>query len=159
MKRIIVWVASTFAALVLLFSYHTSTSSVVSTASTQEDTTTGTSSSSASSSGGGTDPTSSGSTVASSTSTTYTGSAIQTRYGPVQVQITVVNGKITDVSVLQYPSSDAKDAQINNRAIPILIQETISAQSASIDSVSGATFTSMGYESSLQSALDQVGTQ
>ncbi|WP_420122671.1 FMN-binding protein [Nakamurella sp.] len=101
--------------------------------------------------------TSAGSTPAAPAASTVTGSVAQTRWGPVQVQITVEAGRITDVSVVQYPHENGKDQQINARALPILIDETISAQSASIDMVSGATITSEGYVQSLQSALDQAG--
>lgn len=101
--------------------------------------------------------TSGGSGSSSTTARTVTGSAVQTRYGPVQVQITVRSGKITNVSVLQYPTGDPHDQQINSYALPILNQEAISAQSAHIDAVSGATFTSGGYTSSLQSAIDKAG--
>jgi uncharacterized protein with FMN-binding domain len=73
------------------------------------------------------------------------------------VQITVADGRITDVSVVQYPNENGRDQQINARALPVLIDETISAQSASIDMVSGATITSEGYVRSLQGALDQAG--
>jgi uncharacterized protein with FMN-binding domain len=86
-----------------------------------------------------------------------TGTVAETRWGPVQVQITVADGSITDVAVVQYPNSNGKDQEINARALPILIQETLKAQSASIDMVSGATYTSDGYLTSLQSALDQAG--
>ena len=75
----------------------------------------------------------------------------------MQVAITTDGGAITEVSVLEYPSSDSRDVEINNYALPILIQETIDAQSANVDMVSGATFTSIGYQQSLQSALDQAG--
>jgi uncharacterized protein with FMN-binding domain len=85
-----------------------------------------------------------------------TGSVAQTRWGPVQVQLTVANGKITAVSVLQYPNGNGRDQEINAQALPILIQETLKAQSAKIDMVSGATYTSTGYETSLQSALDKA---
>ena len=81
----------------------------------------------------------------------------QTRWGPVQVQITVAGGKITAVDVLQYPQGNGKDQQINARALPVLIQDTLTAQSAKIDMVSGATVTSDGYVQSLQSAIDQAG--
>lgn len=96
------------------------------------------------------------STTATGT-TTVPGSVAQTRWGPVQVQITVDGGKVTQVSVLQYPDGNGKDQQINARALPVLIRETVSAQSADIDMVSGATVTSQGYLTSLQSALDQAG--
>ncbi|MFL6106000.1 MAG: FMN-binding protein [Marmoricola sp.] len=85
-----------------------------------------------------------------------TGTVASTRWGPVQVQLTVASGKITKVSVLQYPSGNGRDQEINSYALPILTQETIDAQSANIDMVSGATVTSDGYLQSLQSALDQV---
>jgi uncharacterized protein with FMN-binding domain len=78
-------------------------------------------------------------------------------YGPVQVQVTVKNGKVTAVQATQYPSSDPRDAQINAYAIPQLNSEAVAAGNARIDSVSGATYTSQGYISSLQSALDKAG--
>jgi uncharacterized protein with FMN-binding domain len=74
----------------------------------------------------------------------------------VQVQIKVTGTKITSVSVLKYPNANTRDIDINNRALPILINETLAAQSAQVDMVSGATITSNGYIQSLQSALDQV---
>ena len=89
--------------------------------------------------------------------TTVTGAVVQTRWGPVQVAITVADGKITAVDVPQYPNGNGKDEEINADALPILMQETLSAQSADIDMVSGATVTSDGYVQSLQSALDQAG--
>lgn len=103
-----------------------------------------------------------GATGTTSTSTaaksgTYTGTAIQTRYGNVQVQVTVTSGKITDVQVLQYPSDNPRLSSINQGALPTLISEALKAQSAQIDSVSGATYTSQGFMQSLQSALSQAG--
>ncbi len=86
--------------------------------------------------------------------TTYQGSVAQTRWGPVQVAITVVNGKITSVTVPTYPNGNGRDREINADALPVLKQETIAAQSADIDTVSGATVTSDGYKESLQAALD-----
>ncbi|GAB3602699.1 FMN-binding protein [Microbacterium aureliae] len=87
---------------------------------------------------------------------TYTGAAASTRYGPVQVQITVAGGVVTEVQVPEYPSSNGRDRQINQRALPVLVSETLDAQSAGIDMVSGATYTSEGYVRSLQSALDEA---
>lgn len=84
----------------------------------------------------------------------YTGAVETNRWGPVQVQITVAGGTITAVDVLQVPSSNPKDQAINARAVPVLVQETLSAQSAEIDTVSGATYTSDSYKQSLQSAID-----
>jgi uncharacterized protein with FMN-binding domain len=73
------------------------------------------------------------------------------------VKITVKAGKITKVDVVQYPNGNPRDAQINAYALPILVQDTIKAQSAKIDMISGATVTSGGYLQSLQSALDEAG--
>lgn len=87
---------------------------------------------------------------------TVTGNTVHTVYGPIQVTITESGGKITGVSVPVYPDATAEDTQINKFAIPELIRETESAGSAKIDMVSGATYTSQGYISSLQSALDKV---
>jgi len=151
-KRIASWLLGTVTAVTLLFGYHTSTSGpatasetvVAAPAAPQE---TGSSGSATS----GSDSTSSG------TASTVTGSVASTRWGPVQVSITVTDGKITAVAVPQYPTGNGKDRQINASALPILTKETLSAQSADIDMVSGATVTSEGYVQSLQSALDQVG--
>jgi uncharacterized protein with FMN-binding domain len=74
----------------------------------------------------------------------------------VQVAATIANGKITNVTTLTSPNDKQKSISINNRATPILRSEALSVQSANIDSVSGATYTSEGYAQSLQSALDQA---
>ena len=88
---------------------------------------------------------------------TVTGSTVDTQWGPVQVQLSISGGRITDVAVPQYPSGNSQDDAINSYALPILVRETLSAQSANIDMVSGATVTSTGYIQSLQSAIDQAG--
>jgi len=75
----------------------------------------------------------------------------------VQVQITVQDEKITNVSVVEYPNNNGRDQEINSSAFPILASETVKTQTAKIDMVSGATYTSQGYLTSLQSALDQAG--
>ena len=157
MKRIASWLLGTVTAVTLLFGYHTSTSgpataseTVVAAPAAPQDT--GSSGSATSGSGS----TSSGST-SSGAASTVTGSVASTRWGPVQVSITVTDGKITAVAVPQYPTGNGKDRQINASALPILTKETLSAQSADIDMVSGATVTSEGYVQSLQSALDQAG--
>jgi uncharacterized protein with FMN-binding domain len=85
----------------------------------------------------------------------YTGSAQWTRWGNVQVQVTIENGRITAVDEVQAPS-DGKSVAINSRAQPILESEAVAAQSANIDAVSGATYTSATYKASLQAALDQA---
>ena len=126
--------------------------------------TTGSAGTSSGTSGGGTSSgssssssSSSGSAGTSSGTKTVTGSVASTQWGPVQVELTVSGGKITKVSVLQYPSGNPKDEEINDYALPILVQETTDQQSAGIDMVSGATVTSTGYIQSLQSAIDQAG--
>lgn len=93
----------------------------------------------------------------SSAAKSYTGDAIMTRYGNVQVKITVQDGKVITSEVTQVPWNDHHDQEINANAVPILNQEAVAKQSAELDMVSGATFTSEGYMQSLQSALDQAG--
>jgi uncharacterized protein with FMN-binding domain len=168
MQRIVLWLLSTLSVLVLLFGYHTSTSSALPTSSPPavfSGSTTGRTSSGETSSGGtqsggtssGGRSSGSGSSSGGSGTSTVTGSVASTQWGPVQVQLTVDNGAITAVNVMQYPSGNSRDAEINSQALPILIQETLDAQDANIDMVSGATVTSVGYEQSLQSALDEAG--
>ncbi|WP_374969856.1 FMN-binding protein [Terrabacter sp. BE26] len=185
MRRIVLWAMSTLTVLVLLFSYHTSRSSTALVAAeSRQVTTTGKSSHSTGSTPGsssasstdsaGQDPSaasgstssssasgssssgSSGSAPSSSTAKTYSGDAVMTRYGNVQVQITVKNGKITAADVLQVPMNDRHDEMINAMAVPVYNQEAVSAQSAQIDVVSGATYTWQGYTQSLQSAIDRA---
>lgn len=142
MRRIVLWLASTVTIVVLLFGYHTSTNDVPATTAPS-----GTSSAPPP-----------GSPSSSPTATkSYTGSVASTRWGPVQVEIAVSARKITDVTVLQQPNGNHKDTEINGYALPILVQDTLSAQSADIDMVSGATVTSDGYLQSLQAALDEAG--
>lgn len=99
----------------------------------------------------------SGSSAAAVPSGRFVGSAVQTQYGVVQVAVTTAAGRITKVSFVQLTAFDPRSQEINSQAAPILVQETMSAQSARIDSVSGATYTSAGYLQSLQSALDRAG--
>lgn len=146
------WASGTVTALVLLFGYHTSTSGVAAVAQQPIGTSLATTSSTTTSGTGPDTGSSSG-----SSGTTVTGDVVQTRWGPVQVQITTDGGSITGVDVLQYPSGNGRDAEINNYALPVLVDETMAAQSADIDMVSGATVSSVGYVDSLQSALDQAG--
>ncbi|MYX34102.1 FMN-binding protein [Streptomyces sp. SID8377] len=96
-------------------------------------------------------------TTAAPTTRTVTGPTVQTNYGPVQVRITLTGTRITGAAAVQYPDETARSRDINSTAVPKLNQETLAAQSANIDSVSGATYTSTGYKQSLQSALDQAG--
>jgi uncharacterized protein with FMN-binding domain len=85
-----------------------------------------------------------------------TGSSIRTRYGNVQVQVKFTGAQITDVVPVRLPDSNDVDQEIDQQVVPILIQETLTAQSANIQAVSGATYTSDGYIRSLQSALDSA---
>jgi uncharacterized protein with FMN-binding domain len=96
---------------------------------------------------------SSGSTSAAGT---YVGTEVLTRYGPVEVQITVAGGKVTAIAALELPSG-GRSGMISSYAEPVLHSEALSAQSAQIDVVSGATYTSDAYERSLQAALDKAG--
>jgi uncharacterized protein with FMN-binding domain len=88
---------------------------------------------------------------------TVTGDTVQTDYGPVQVRVTLVGGRITGVTALQSPSGNPRSEEIASYSIPQLTREAIAAQSAHIDAVSGASYTSAGYTQSLQSALDRAG--
>jgi uncharacterized protein with FMN-binding domain len=101
-------------------------------------------------------PAPSASTPAAQQDKTIAGQAIQTPYGVVQVQIVLSGSRLRDVSFLQLTSEDPQSQAINSQAGPILLQQTLSAQSSSINGVSGATYTSQGYLQSLQSALDQA---
>ena len=102
----------------------------------------------------GSSGTGSSGTSNSSASGTYTGTAVQTRFGAVQVQITVSNGKITEVTPLQLTDTDGRSIQISNRAAPLLRTKVLAAQSANVQTVSGATVTSKAYLTSLQAAID-----
>ncbi len=82
------------------------------------------------------------------------GAAVDTDYGPVQVRVTISGGRITDVSTPVYPQESGRDRRINTAAIPQLQSEALAAQGVHIDAVSGATYTTQGFVSSLQSALD-----
>lgn len=146
MRRIVIWSASTLGALLVLLSCSTSTgraathisSPAVAGAAPAAGATTG----SAGSSGAG---------------TTYTGDVMSTQWGPVQVQITVSGGRVTSADAVQVPTGNPRDEQINGYAVPVYESETVTAQSADIDAVSGATVTWQGYTGSLQSALDEAG--
>jgi len=139
MRRIVIAVTATISVLVLLFSYRTST---------------GTAPAAASRSPGGQQAGSAASGSSPGGDGTFTGEAADTRYGPVQVRITISGGRITDAQAVEYPQESGRDVRINSTAVPKLNQETLQVQSAQIDTVSGATYTSEGYQQSLQSALD-----
>lgn len=100
-----------------------------------------------------------GPTPSATETRTVTGDAADTRYGPVQVRVTLSGGRVTAATAVDYPTRSPRDYQINSYAIPVLNQEAVDANSANIDMVSGATFTSIGYQQSLQSALDKAGAK
>lgn len=106
--------------------------------------------------------TSSGTSESSPTSSgmykdgSYTGDVADAYYGPLQVQVAIANGKITDVQFLQYPNDRGESIEISNMAMPQLKQEAIHSQNAQVDIVSGATQTSQGFQQSLQSALEKA---
>lgn len=88
---------------------------------------------------------------------TVTGPVVNMRWGPVQVQVTVQGTKITDVKAIQLPNGDRRSSQISSRVEPVLRSQALAAQSASINGVSGATYTSVAYARSLQAAIDSAG--
>jgi uncharacterized protein with FMN-binding domain len=149
MRRIVIWLASTVAAVVLLLAYRTSTM--------------GANGAPAAGGGGGPGgdapgvvpaPSADASAGAHPADVVVNGKVARTRWGPVQVQVHIRNGKIVDVTALRQPNGNDRDQEINSYAIPQLHDEVLSAQGAQIDTVSGATVTSDGYRESLQSALD-----
>jgi uncharacterized protein with FMN-binding domain len=93
----------------------------------------------------------------SAASKTVTSDPVSTQYGDVQLKVTVAGGKITKIEPVQLPSNDPKSVEIAGYAEPLLRQSALARQSADIDVVSGATYTSEGYKAALQSALDQAG--
>jgi uncharacterized protein with FMN-binding domain len=95
--------------------------------------------------------------TASSGTRSATGTDVNFQYGDIQLKVTMSGGKITDVSVVTLNVTDPRSQEIDQQAIPLLTKEVISAQSANIDAVSGASYTSQAYEQSLQSALDKLG--
>ena len=88
---------------------------------------------------------------------TATGDAVFVRYGYVQLEVTAENGKITKVTEIQMPKNDGRSMMISQQAGPMLNSQVLEAQSANINGVSGATYTTVGYQKSMQSALDQLG--
>jgi len=158
MRRTIIAVGTTLTGLVLLLSWPTSLNRTTSAAT--PGTTDPGSTSSGTSLGTSTDTsvgTSTGTGASTPTTSTYDGAAAATQFGNVQVRITVTDGVLTAAEAIDYPNGNSHDQQISSYAIPVLNQEAVAAQSASIGMVSGATYTSDGYVTSLQSALDQAG--
>jgi FMN-binding domain len=160
MRRVILAVVGTIAGLVALLSFksHSPVLPVASTSGTgggsSASSTPSSSSSSSSSSIPGEYPTGSAAGGLPAGETAITGHVADTAYGPVQVQLVVKSDKIVKVAILQQPTNTIHDIQIGEFAFPRLISETLAGQDAKIDAVSGASYTSAGYISSLQSALD-----
>ena len=157
MRRVILAVVGTIAGLVALLSFksHSPVLPVASTSGTAGGSSaSSTTSSPSSSSIPGEYPTGSAAGSLPAGETAVTGHVANTAYGPVQVQLVVKSDKIVKVAILQQPTNTIHDIQIGEFAFPRLISETLAAQDAKIDAVSGASYTSAGYISSLQSALD-----
>ena len=154
MRRVILAVTGTIAGLVALLSFksHDPTMPVAATSGTGGASSTSSSSSSSSTTVPG--EFQSGAGTLTTGETTITGKVANTVYGPVQIELVVKNHKIVKVAVLEQPTNTIHDIQIGEFAFPKLISETLAAQDAKVDAVSGASYTSAGYISSLQSAVD-----
>lgn len=147
MLRVLLAIGGTIAGLVALLSFkaHSATGLLPSVAAN-----TGPASEGSASAGSGPG------TAASGPASVLTGKVVQTKWGPMQVQLTLAGHKIIKVTVLQHTGPAPYSSIVDARAIPKLNQETLAAQSARIDAVSGASYTSAGYIQSLQSALDHA---
>jgi uncharacterized protein with FMN-binding domain len=162
MRRLLLALATTAAGLAAVLSFKTHSSAAASNAAAPAAT--GTQSSTPAATGTGTTTGTGSATAAPKGGTggatagtqTLTGAVDNTQYGPMQVEVILQGHKITDVKVLQRTDTGTMSQQIDANAIPQLTRETLAAQSARIDAVSGASYTSAGYIKSLQSALDKA---
>ena len=152
MRRAPIVIGATVAGTAGVLAFHaqapavpTATAAAVTTTSAATTRTTTTSSSTSTSAG------------SSTVSGSATGTAIDTQYGAAQVRVTVQNGKIVKLEALQLQGNDPRSVQISGSAAPVLQQEVLAKQTAAVDAVSGATFTSASYMQSVQSALDKLG--
>lgn len=157
MRRVALALFSTVTGLVMLLGFKTHGSTATGVPAAVSTTGDGSPSSASATAPASAGSSTAGSSSSAPTTKTVTGDSVDTRWGPVQVQITVTDGKITAANAIVYPQNNGRDQQINSHAIPQLNQETVAASSAQIDMVSGATYTSEGYLGSLQSALDKAG--
>jgi uncharacterized protein with FMN-binding domain len=162
MRRVVAIVIATLGGLALLASFHTSATSNL--RATAPSTGSRPPATAPPPQGSGTDAIGPPTTGAVTTTTTapggrrtVDGSVVSTRYGDVQVRVVLQGGQIVDVQALTLPSDRARSARISDFAGPALHDEVLQAQSANIDIVSGATYTSDGYAQSLQAALDRAG--
>jgi uncharacterized protein with FMN-binding domain len=150
MRRAVPAVIATVVGLLALLSFKSSPSTSAKSASAQTVAPTSPAATAPPASASGTTP-----TTGSSTTRTIDGDPFDNRYGTVQVRVTLQGNQITGITALQMPSDRQRSAEISQQAEPLLQQEALQAQSAQIDTVSGATFTSQSYAQSLQSALDK----
>ena len=157
MRRAPIVVSATIAGTAAVLAFHPRTPAVptatASPASAASSAAQSSGTSSGTTGGTGTGATGTGAGV----SGTATGDSIATRYGNAQVRVTVKDGKIVQIDALQLQGNDPRSVQISSTAAPILQQEALAAQTAGVDAVSGATYTSASYTRSLQSALDKLG--
>ncbi|MGD0447833.1 MAG: FMN-binding protein [Candidatus Dormibacteria bacterium] len=162
--RAAVTLAATAIGVVLLFSFRTPPAAPIATL-TPSSTSSSTSTPSPTVTPSGAPPSGGASPAPTATATatpaasglksgSFTGQTYTNPYGNVQVQVVISGGKITGVKTLQYPNGHQQSVFINSQALPLLEQEVLKAQSAQINVVGGATFTSQGYAESVQSALD-----
>jgi uncharacterized protein with FMN-binding domain len=164
MRRAVIVLGSTAAGLAALLSFKTHSvaaadpapSAPAPSATTPQAAPSSTGSAAARASGTPKAGTTQASTATQAATRTVTGTVASTQYGPMQVQVTLAGTKITKVTVLQRTDDGSESDQIDATAIPTLTSETLAAQSAHIDAVSGASYTSSGYIQSLQSALDKA---
>jgi uncharacterized protein with FMN-binding domain len=160
MRRVIPVVVATLGGLALLASFHTSaTSTVRATAPSTGGRPPATAPPPQGAGTGATQGTASTSTPTTAPAGRHSvdGAVVSTRYGDVQVRVTVESSRLVDVQALQLPTDRERSARISDFAAPVLHDEALQAQSANIDIVSGATYTSEGYAESLQAALDRAG--
>ena len=159
MRRAPIVVSATIAGTAAVLAFHprtpavptatASTTSAASSAAQNAGTSSGTT--------GGTGTATGAAGTGAGVSGTATGDSVATRYGNAQVRVTVKDGKIVQIDALQLQANDPRSVQISSTAAPILHQEALAAQTAGVDAVSGATYTSASYTQSLQSALDKLG--
>jgi uncharacterized protein with FMN-binding domain len=152
MNRAPIVLTGTALGLGAVLGYHTSTTSkTIATASSASTTATTTTSTTTTGSSAST------SRTTSSATRSATGTDVDFQYGDIELKVTMSGSKITSVSVARLNVTDPRSQEIDQQAIPLLTQEVLSAQSANINAVSGASYTSQAYEQSLQSALDKLG--
>jgi uncharacterized protein with FMN-binding domain len=156
MRRAVIVLGTTAAGLAALLSFKTHSLAAPAASAGAPAPSAGTSSPAGSTAGQAASATHGASSTAPAAARTVTGAVASTQHGPMQVQLTLAGTKITKVTLLQRTDDGAESDQIDAYAIPKLTSETLAAQSAHIDAVSGASYTSSGYIQSLQSALDKA---